>query len=367
VNHAESLKNNAIRLAYLEVGGRYWNLKFIKRTSLDQQKLPIFVLISGGIITFLLLGMTWILSESEKRARSLAKKMTAEFKYSEERYGRLVELSPEGIAIQSQGKLIYINPAGSQILGAENQRDLIGRNIQDFICIESAEKAEKILMTIQTEERNKGMVELKIIKLNREIIDIEATGLPIIYAGEPAAQLIFRDISDRKKAEIALKDNEERLRILVTNVPVGIFQADAQGECVFVNDRTLEIMNRPSTDIIGKHWITYIHPEDCHKVIMEIENSAHNRYIFAMEYRFITPTNQIVWVFGNAIPIWGENEEIISYFGTITDITERKRTEQRLEAQHRITRILSEVNNIRQANRQIIKAICESLGWDMGG
>ncbi len=366
-NHEEEIKYNSMRLTYLEVGGRYWTLKFIKHSTLEQQKVPTLVLISGGIITLLLLGITWTLSESEKRARSLAKKMTAEFKYSEERYRRLVELSPEGIAIQTQGKFVYINPAGSQILGAENQTYLIGRNLQDFICIESAEKAGQILNTIQEEEQNRGMLELKIIKLNGEIIDVEATGLPIIYEGEPATQLIFRDISDRKKSEIALKDNEERLRILVTNVPVGIFQADAKGECIFVNDRTLEIINRPSTDIIGKHWITYIHPEDCHQVIIEIENSAHNKSIFAMEYRLITSKNQIVWVFGNAIPIWGENGEIISYFGTLTDITERKRTEQRLEAQHRITRILSEVNNIPKANRQIIKAICEVLGWDVGG
>ena len=138
---------------------------------------------------------------------------------------------------------------------------------------------------------------------------------------------IWRDITERKQAEKALYESEERFRVLVNYAPVGIFQTNTEGDCVFVNPRWQEITGFTEAEAMGKGWVDALHPDDKEKISSMWYETAKTGQPFASEYRFLTPQGRVNWVFGRAVGLHDKTGNCIGYFGTITNITERKESE----------------------------------------
>ncbi|HEY0431737.1 MAG TPA: PAS domain S-box protein, partial [Pyrinomonadaceae bacterium] len=117
---------------------------------------------------------------------------------SEERYRRLVELSPEGIVIHSEGKFVYLNPAAQHLWGASSPEELIGRSIMDVVHPDSRDIVRRRLRDLEQLGAATELNEQKHVKLNGEVIDVEVAGIPFIFRGKPAVQAVIRDITDRR-------------------------------------------------------------------------------------------------------------------------------------------------------------------------
>ncbi|HEX8653293.1 MAG TPA: PAS domain S-box protein [Pyrinomonadaceae bacterium] len=122
-------------------------------------------------------------------------------KESEERYRRLVELSPDAIVVHSEGKFVYINAAGTKLLGAASPEELIGRSIFEIVHPDYLPIVRQRVQQLQTGGRQTELLEEKLVRLDGQIIDVEVTGIPTTYDGKPAIQLVVRDITQRKRAE----------------------------------------------------------------------------------------------------------------------------------------------------------------------
>ncbi|MEG4283473.1 PAS domain S-box protein [Microcoleus sp. A006_D1] len=151
-------------------------------------------------------------------------------------------------------------------------------------------------------------------------------------------RILQKEIIERRKTEA-------RYRTLTEASPVGIFYADALGDCLYVNERWCQISGMASDEALGKGWLQGIHPDDRQRVFAQWYSAAQQKLPFKSEYRFqgINHT-QISWVFGQAVGQIGENGEVKSYVGTITDITERKQVEDE-------NRLLNETLEHRVAER----------------
>ena len=169
---------------------------------------------------------------------------------------------------------------------------------------------------------------------------------------------VWRDITERKRIEKALKHSEEKFRVLVTQAPVGIFQTDERGDCLFVNPRWLEISGLSPAEAMGKGWSEALHPDDRDRIYEEWYEAARSGREFALEYRFKSPKGKVTWVSGRAVAMYNDRGESSGYFGTVLDITERKQVETALKTQKqqliRVNQDLAQTTSLlKKRNREL--------------
>jgi PAS domain S-box-containing protein len=136
--------------------------------------------------------------------------------------------------------------------------------------------------------------------------------------------------AERKKTYEELKADGKLFRTLSKVVPVGIFRTNPVGECLYVNERWQKIAGLSEVEALGSGWTQAIHPDDRAQVSLEWSRCTEHSIPFSLEYRFQHPDGVITWVLGQAFVEKDALGDAISYFGTITDITERKAIEDKL-------------------------------------
>jgi len=136
------------------------------------------------------------------------------------------------------------------------------------------------------------------------------------------------DVTERRRVEAALRASEAQYQTLATISPVGIFHADDKGLCLYVNRRWCEIAGLSLIEACGEGWIRALHPEDRTSVLAEWRAAVQEDRPFRSEYRIQRPDGAVTWVFGQAVAQRGPGDEIASFVGTITDISQRKEAEE---------------------------------------
>ena len=134
-------------------------------------------------------------------------------------------------------------------------------------------------------------------------------------------QILQTEIAERREIDA-------RYQTLAEVSPVGIFYTDASGDCLYVNERWCQIAGMTCAEAFGKGWVQGIHPDDRDRIFAEWYRAIEEKLQFKSEYRFQHLDNgNVTWVFGQVVGKVGDNGQIKSYVGTITDITERKQIE----------------------------------------
>ena len=134
---------------------------------------------------------------------------------SEKRYRALVEMFPDVIAVHSNGRILYLNPAGLSLLGIENAEEVIGRSVMDFIHPDYRELVQNRMKESSSQQVPVALIEQKFLLPDGREIDVEVISIAIEYQGQPAIQSIIRDISERKRTEAELERYRSGLEKLV--------------------------------------------------------------------------------------------------------------------------------------------------------
>ena len=123
---------------------------------------------------------------------------------SEDRYRRVVELSPSGVLIHAEGHIEFANPSFAKMLGAEIPEELYGRNAFDFVHPDYLEQVADWVQMIKAGTQQTPLVEQKRVRLDGSVIDVEVMGSPFNYKGHDAVMVVSQDITERKNLEAQL-------------------------------------------------------------------------------------------------------------------------------------------------------------------
>ena len=129
------------------------------------------------------------------------KRAEERLRQSEERYRKLVELSPDAVLVHRGGEVLYANPSAARLFGAEDSGDLVGRPVLDLVHPDYRELAENRVRSVRSTGKPTPRIEEKFLRLDGEVIHVEVAGNGIVWQGRRAVQVVLRDVSERKHAE----------------------------------------------------------------------------------------------------------------------------------------------------------------------
>jgi len=169
---------------------------------------------------------------------------------SEERYRKLVELSPYGIALHADGIFKYVNPALLKLLDYEKAEELIGTKVIERVA-PGFRDAVRARFEKLSRMDHVPLADEKMLRRDGSEVDVEIAAMPMFLNGRPAVQAMVNDITVKKEAEKALAKSEERYRRLVENASDGIFLVDNTGQIIDTNQAGSKMLGYSREEILS--------------------------------------------------------------------------------------------------------------------
>jgi PAS domain S-box-containing protein len=179
---------------------------------------------------------------------------------------------------------------------------------------------------------------------------------------------IGQDITDRKRAEEALRESEERFRQLAENIRevFWIGPADLSG-ALYTSPTYESVWGRSPADMMSfPCFLETIHPDDRGRVA-DLAQSA-NKQEFAHEYRIVRPDGSVRWIWDRGFPIRDQTGQVVRYVGIAEDITDRKEAEEKLKSTSERLRALDREEERTRIAREMhdeLGSALTSLRWDL--
>ena len=246
------------------------------------------------------------------------------------------------VIINLDGTLRYESPSLDGLLGYSSD-EVMGSSTFEFIHPDSVSIATEAIDKLIKYPESPVQVEVQVQHKNGSWHTIEVTGKNFI--DDPVIGGIianFHDITDRKKAEEATKEAENRYRAIFDNHIQMVYIHDELGHFLDANDYALETMGLNRDDMAVKSFADFVHPDDLPMAMEVISNIMANGYMDqSVELRIIKPSGELIWIDTYCIPLEVSAEHYIG-IGIVHDITERKNAEIALQQNEERYRIFAE-------------------------
>jgi len=274
-------------------------------------------------------------------ARDVTERKRAEraLRESEERFRRLAENAGDVIfrfEFLPQTRFAYVSPAGAR---------LTHYALKDFytnpgLLLELVHPTDRYLW----EEATRGVIppgnllSLRWVRRDGSIIWTEQHVVPIYdQAGELVAiEVIARDVTERKKAEEALRTAEAKYRALVEGIPMITYTANVDNlrSTLYVSPQIEAMLGFTQEEWMAdpELWSKQLHADDREGVLTEYERCRLTGGPFVMEYRLRRRNEEVIWVRDEATILYDAADEPRYLNGASWDITERKSAEEKMRA-----------------------------------
>lgn len=157
-------------------------------------------------------------------------------------------------------------------------------------------------------------------------------GILILLAQTIAIFALLRQRVQRRKAEAAVRESEQRFRLVANTAPVMIWMSGADKLCNYFNQPWLAFTGRTLDEELGDGWAEGVHEEDLHRCLETYGTAFDRRESFEMEYRLRRQDGEYRWVFDLGVPRFNADRSFAGYIGSCLDVTERKLAEEALSS-----------------------------------
>ncbi|AKB22140.1 PAS domain S-box protein [Methanosarcina sp. WH1] len=258
------------------------------------------------------------ITASKKTERKLAE--------SEEKFKRVVDLSIDGILIGTiSGEIVDCNDAACRIYGYDKV-EILGRDIADLL----PENFTRRIPEIITSKETTGDKTVEIINKKKDgtLFPAEIATRIFKLGNEERLIVYVRDITERKKAEKALKASEENFRTLVNNTLDGILILDFEGSILAANAAVGKMFDLELKEVTGTNIAKYLAPESLPIAIEDQINVLNDKGGYLSVYKAISSRGEPLWIEGLGTKIIYQNQP--ANIVVIRDITVRKKAEEAL-------------------------------------
>jgi PAS domain S-box-containing protein len=273
-------------------------------------------------------------------------------------YKDIVEGSLQGIIVQQNERIVFANAAMATLFAYDTTEQLIGLNPFE-VLIDEADLSEFRARTaaVYRGEKVAPHPGWKAKRRNREALWIASTAHRTEWRGRPAVASFYLDITDRKKAELALRESEARYRAALSAGQMGAWETDLVAKTRIWTPEGMALFGLSLPGGIGSvggkgdEYLAAIYPDD-RRLVASFYETADVVDGFPAEYRIVRPDGRLLWLSGRGQVVSrtseGRAQRLISI---MADISDRKAAEQRVELlmrelAHRSGNLMSVVQSI---------------------
>ncbi len=352
----DSQKNNTmirqdkpIRTYTIPIGfnGKKWTLLFSQSKEHFSDKLTkVFVITGGVVISLLLSTLSLLLFNTQYRARKIAERLTSELTESEYRFSLFMDYLPAMVFLKDhEGRTLFVNKYMDRVLGASAW---LGKTMTDVFPNEfgkqmMADDLKVLKSGYQKKEERIVQLDGKKHYFETHKFTISRSGLKSFLGG------VSIDITDRKQAEEALHESDERYKLLLEQKLLeseerysltidalndGLWDWNIPTGKAFFSSNYYSLLEYDNGEFPAgyKSWRLLVHPDDLAQVEETLQLNIEGGNGFAIDFRMKLKSGQWQWVCTRGKVVeWDENGKAWRMVGTLSDITYRKQAEAEIK------------------------------------
>jgi len=272
------------------------------------------------------------------------KRAEAALRESEARYRGLIDNAPDAVFVNREGRLTLVNAACLRLFGAERPEQLLGRSPFDLIHPDDRAAVRERIQQMVATGRPVPPREQRMLRLDGSVVEVEASAAPFRDQGQAAIHVNLRDITERRRAEAALRESEGKLQAVIESLPVGVSILDAERRVVYANRALERVLKLDQAQLVQGAYRTrrYFNPDrtplppeafPSQRVLRE------GRPVTDVEVGTITETGGELWTSVSAVPLEFPDWRMVV---ATVDVTALRQAEERSRRGEQVLRLFVE-------------------------
>jgi len=257
---------------------------------------------------------------------------------SANRYQTLLENAPVAVFVNRADRVVLANAACLRLFGATAPEQLLGKSPIELFHPDFHAAIRERIQHLMAKSNVVPLIEEKIIRLDGTPVDVEVTAALFQDQGVNAIHVVLHDITERKRAEKALRESNEKFRQLADNISDAFWiRSPDMREVHYISPAFERIWGRSVESLYAdpQQWSDFILPEDRERVLDAFAALTEDARSLDIEYRIVRPDGEIRWIRVRGFHVRDAADKLIRHTGIVTDITERHRAAEELRESER--------------------------------
>jgi PAS domain S-box-containing protein len=281
----------------------------------------------------------------------------------EERWKAAFESNPTMyFIVDSAGTTVSVNAFGAEQLGYKVE-ELIGRPVLDVFYEPDREPVQNHANSCFQQPDETRRWEARKIRKDGRMIWVRETAKAVFLKKRQVLLIVCEDITEQKRAEEAARRSEKELRDLIETIPTMVFSIRPDGSTEFASRNWQNYVGLSLENTTGAGWQSTIHPDDLDTHLSKWRHSLASDTPFENEVRHRSADGDYRWFLVRAVPLRDEQGCVVKWYGTLTDIEDRKRAEALLTGEKRILEMVAKADSL----AQILDSLCRLVEEQASG
>ena len=236
--------------------------------------------------------------------------------------------------VDAEWRFIYVNREAERIL-RRSRAELIGQTLWS--------EYPEVVGDVFEREYRRAVAEQRTVEFEAYYEPLDIWVNVRAHPSPEGLSVYFHDVSDRKAAEKRLRESERNFRVLANSIPQLVWMADASGWIFWYSDRWYEYTGTTLEQMQGWGWQAVHHPDHVQRVVERIRHAFESGEPWEDTFPLRSRTGEFRWFLSRAEPIRDSAGNVLRWFGTNTDVTDQRRSEEALRESEARYRLLADL------------------------